>query len=195
MKRIILILAKNSLRSGEKLKVAAYCRVSTERETQKNSIDTQIKYYTELIQTNPEWDFAGVFYDYRSGLRKEKRNGLDSMHKKAYRGEIDYIITKSISRLSRNVLDTLTIIRSLKAKGINIYFEKENLNSLEAEKEIDIAFNGVLAQEESRNLSENVQWGYKRKFERGDDFVGKMPIGYKRDNENELIKIAENIKK
>lgn len=115
---------------------------------------------------NPEGDFAGVFYDYESGLRKEKRNGLDAMLKKAYRGEIDYIITKSISRLSRNVLDTLTIIRSLKAKGINIYFEKENLNSLEEEKEIDIAFNGVLAQEESRNLSENVQWGYKRKFER-----------------------------
>ncbi|WP_349947460.1 recombinase family protein [Lacrimispora sp. BS-2] len=107
--------------------------------------------------------------------------------KKAYRGEVDYIITKPISRLSRNVLDTLTIIRSLKAKGINIYFEKENLNSLEAEKEIDIAFNGVLAQEESRNLNENVQWGYKRKFERGDDFVGKMPMGYKRDNDEWIV--------
>ncbi|WP_398444728.1 recombinase family protein [Sedimentibacter sp.] len=71
-------------------------------------MDTQIKYYTELIQTNPEWDLAGVFYDYESRLRKEKRNGLDSMLKKAYRGEIDYIITKSISRLSRNVLDMLT---------------------------------------------------------------------------------------
>jgi site-specific DNA recombinase len=109
------------------------------------------------------------------------------MLKKAYRGEIDYIITKSISRLSRNVLDTLTIIRSLKAKDINIYFEKENLNLLETEKEIDIAFNGVLAQEESRNLSENVQWGYKRKFERGDDFVGKVPMGYKRDNDEWIV--------
>ena len=187
MKKIIFIPAKNSLRSGGKLKIAAYCRVSTERETQKSSIDTQIEYYTELIQMNPEWDFAGVFYDYESGLRKEKRNGLDTMLKKAYRGEIDYIITKSISRLSRNVLDTLNIIRSLKAKGINIYFEKENLNSLETEKEIDIAFNGVLAQEESRNLSENVQWGYKRKFERGDDFVGKMPMGYKCDNDEWIV--------
>ncbi|WP_312354008.1 recombinase family protein [Aminipila sp.] len=192
MKKITFIPAKNSLRSGGKLKVAAYCRVSTERENQKSSIDTQIKYYTELIQMNPEWDFAGIFYDYESGLRKEKRNGLDAMFKKAYRSEIDYIITKSVSRLSRNVLDTLTIIRSLKAKGINIYFEKENLNSLETEKEIeiDIAFNGVLAQEESRNLSENVQWGYKRKFERGDDFVGKMPMGYKCIN-NEWIVVPE----
>lgn len=140
-----------------------------------------------MIQENPEWDFAGVFYDYESGLRKEKRNGLDAMLKKAYRGEIDYIITKSISRLSRNVLDTLTIIRSLKAKDINIYFEKEDLNSIEAEKEIDIAFNGVLAQEESRNLSENVQWGYKRKFERGNDFVGKIPMGYKRDDDEWIV--------
>jgi len=81
------------------------------------------------------------------------------------------------------VLDTFTIIRSLKAKGTNIYFEKENSNLLEAEKEIDISFNGVLEQEESRNLSENVQWRYKRKFERGDDFVGKIPMGYKRDND------------
>lgn len=136
-----------------------------------------------MIQANHEWDFAGVFYDYESGLRKEKRNGLDDMLKKAYRGDIDYIITKSISRLSRNVLDTLNIIRSLKARNINIYFEKENLNSLETEKEIDIVFNGVLAQEESRNLNENVQWGYKRKFERGNDFVGKIPMGYKRDND------------
>lgn len=143
-----------------------------------------------MIQANPEWDFAGVFYDYESGLRQEKQNGLDAMVKKAYRGEIDYIITKSISRLSRNVLDTLTIIRSLKTKGINIYFEKENLNSLETEKEIDIAFNGVLAQEESRDLSENVQWGYKRKFERGDDFVGKMPMGYKHLN-NEWVIVPE----
>lgn len=190
MKKIIFIPAKNSLRNNRKLKVAAYCRVSTERETQQSSMDLQIKCYTDLIRANPEWDFVGVFYDYESGLRKEKRNGLDSMLKKAYRGEIDYIITKSISRLSRNVLDTLTIIRSLKAKGINIYFEKENLNSLEAEKEIDIALNGVLAQEEIRNLSENVQWGYKRKFEKGDDFVGKMPMGYKNVN-NEWIIIPE----
>lgn len=144
------------MKSTGKLKVAAYCRVSTERESQQSSISLQIRYYTDLIQNNPEWELAGIFYDYESGLRKEKRSGLDAMVQKAYRSEIDYIITKSISRLSRNVLDTLTIIRSLKARDINIYFEKEDLNSLEDEKEIDIAFNGILSQEESRNLSENI---------------------------------------
>ncbi len=191
MKKITFIPVINSLKSTGKLRVAAYCRVSTERESQQSSIDLQIKYYTDLIQTNPEWEFSGVFYDYESGLRKEKRNGLDAMLQKAYRGEIDYIITKSISRLSRNVLDTLTIIRSLKAKGINIYFEKEDLNSLEAEKEIDIAFNGVLAQEESHNLSENVQWGYRYKFSKGDDFVGRIPMGYRRDNDEWIVSPEE----
>ncbi|MHB8171932.1 MAG: recombinase family protein [Thermincolia bacterium] len=191
MKKITFIPAKDLLKNTGKLKVAAYCRVSTEMESQKSSIDLQIRYYTDLIQKNPEWDFAGVFYDYESGLRKEKRNGLDAMLQKAYRGEIDYIITKSISRLSRNVLDTLTIIRSLKAKGINVYFEKENLNSIEDEKEIDIVFNGVLAQEESRNLSENVQWGYRHKFGKGDDFIGKIPMGYRRDNDEWIVSPEE----
>lgn len=161
MKKITFIPVKNSLQNKGKLNVAAYCIVSTERETQQSSIDLQIKYYTDLIQKNPEWDFSGEFYDYESGLRKEKRNGLNTMLKKAYRGKVDYIITKSISRLSRNVLDSLNIIRSLKARGINIYYEKENLNLLETEKEIDIAFNGVLVQEESRNLSDQNVLGGK----------------------------------
>ncbi len=83
MKKIIFISAKKPLKNNGKLKVASYCRVSTERETQKSSIDIQIKYYTDLIQANPEWDFAGVFYDCERGLRKENRNGLDSMLKRA----------------------------------------------------------------------------------------------------------------
>jgi len=128
-----------------------------------------------------------VFYDYESGLRKDKRNGLDAMLKKAYKGEIDYIITKSISRLSRNVLDILVIIRGLKERGINIYFENENLNSIDTKKEIDIAFNGALAQEESRNLSENIQWGYQRKFERGDNLAGKSPMEYRCENDKWII--------
>lgn len=103
------------------------------------------------------------------------------MSKKAYQGEIAYVITKSISRLSRNALDILTIIYGLKARGINIYFENENLNS------IDIAFKGVLAQKESGNLSENIQWGYQRKFERGDNVAGKSPIGYRCKNDEWII--------
>ncbi|MCR2043772.1 recombinase family protein [Anaerosalibacter massiliensis] len=83
MKKITIIPVKKSLESNGKLKVAAYCRVSTERESQRSSIDLQIRHYAELIQNNPEWDFAGVFYDYESGLRREQRSGLEAMLKKA----------------------------------------------------------------------------------------------------------------
>lgn len=90
------------------------------------------------------------------------------MINKACTGEIDYILTKSLSRLSRNVLDTLIIIRKLRERGINMYFENENLNSIEDEVEFAITLSGILAQEESRNINENIQWGYQRKFRNGD---------------------------
>ncbi len=188
MKKVIHIPPIKSSKTSGKLRVAAYCRVSTEYDSQKSSIDLQIRYYTNLIQGNAEWEFAGVFFDYESGLRRDRRDGLEDMLKKALQGEIDYIITKSISRLSRNVLDTLIIIRTLKERGINMYFEKENLNSIEDKKEIDIAFSGVLAQEESRNLSENIQWGYQRKFEKGS--ASRSLMGYAREN-NELVIVPE----
>ena len=110
------------------------------------------------------------------------------MINKACSGEIDYILTKSLSRLSRNVLDTLIIIRKLKERGINMYFENENLNSIEDEAEFAITLSGILAQEERRNLSENIQWGYQRKFGNGDIFTKyKNTMGYKCDNGNLVI--------
>jgi len=103
-------------------------------------------------------------------------------------GEIDYILTKSLSRLYRNVLDTLIIIRKLKERVINMYFENENLNSIEDEAEFAITLSSILDQEESRNLSENIQWGYQRKFEYGDIFTKyKNFMGYKCENGNLVI--------
>ena len=110
------------------------------------------------------------------------------MINKACAGEIDYILTKSLSRLSRDVLVTLIIIRKLKERGINMYFKNENLNSIEDEAEFAITLSGILAQEESRNLSENIQWGYQRKFENGDFFTKyKNFMGYKYENGNLVI--------
>ena len=113
---------------NKKLKVAAYCRVSTKFESQQSSIDLQVSNYETIIQSNSQWEYAGVYFDYGSGLRQKGRSDLENMINKACAGEIDYILTKSLSRLSRNVLDTLTIIRKLKERGINMYFENENLN-------------------------------------------------------------------
>ncbi len=173
---------------NKKLKVAAYCRVSTKFESQQSSIDLQISHYKNVIQSNPQWEYAGIYFDYGSGLRQKGRSNLEDMINKTCSGEIDYILTKSLSRLSRNVLDTLIIIRKLKERGINMYFENENLNSIEDEAEFAITLSGILAQEESRNLSEKIQWGYQRKFENGDIFTKyKNFMGYQCENGNLVI--------
>jgi len=121
----------------QKLKVAAYCRVSTKEEQQQFSLKSQIEYYTYLINNNFGWKFAGVFFDYgKSGLRKSGRIGLELMLKKVWKGGIDLIITKSISRFSRNTLDSLILIRELKERKIYMDFEKENINSKDENSEL-----------------------------------------------------------
>ncbi len=163
----------------KKLKVAAYCRVSTSGPAQLRSLDIQIKTYTNMIRSHPDWIYAGVFYDVESGLRRNGRSELDKMLKKASKGKIDYIITKSISRVSRDTLEILKIIRFLRERGINMYFETEDLDSINVDKEFEITLRGMLAQDESRNTSENIQWGFQRKFEKGDIFTKyKNFMGY-----------------
>lgn len=160
----------------QKKKVAAYCRISTEFEEQHRSLAAQMGYYKEKIQSNPDWLPAGVFFDCESGLRIEKRSGLKKMMELVRLGQIDYILTKSISRVSRDALDTLLIIRELKERGVDMYFEKENIHSIDSAKEIDIALGAALAQEESHNLSENISWGYKRKCETGAKSLLLKPV-------------------
>lgn len=163
----------------KKLKVAAYCRVSTFKPAQMRSLEIQIKTYEKMIRNHPDWTFAGVFYDVESGLRRNGRTDLNKMLRKAAKGEIDYIITKSISRVSRDTLEVLQIIRFLRERGINMHFETEDLDSINVDKEFEITLRGMLAQDESRNISENIQWGFQRKFEKGDIFAQyKNFMGY-----------------
>lgn len=178
MKKIIFIPAK--LPECKKARVAAYCRVSTLSKIQRESLDWQITHYTNMILENPDWILAGVFYDIgKSGLRKEGRPGLKKMLEKAYKGQIDYILVKSISRLSRDTLELLKTIRALRERGINMYFETENLDSIKFENELEITLRSMLAQEESKNTSENIKWGFRRKFERGEIFTKyKNFMGY-----------------
>ena len=178
MKKVIFIPPK--LPEYKQLKVAAYCRVSTLNRIQRESLEWQMKYYTDMISENPDWIFAGMFYDVgKSGLRIKGRAGLDKMLKKVSRGKIDYILVKSISRLSRDTVDVLKIIRDLRERGINMHFETENLDSIKLENELEITLRSMLAQEESKNTSENIQWGFQRKFEKGDIFTEyKNFMGY-----------------
>ena len=182
MKEIICIPGR---RKKKNLKVAAYCRVSTKEESQQGSIDSQALYYEQLINENPNWILAGIYVDYGSGLRRNGRDSLELMVEDACNGKIDYIITKSLSRFSRNTVDALEIIRLLKGRRIAMYFENEKIDTLEQASEMELAIRCALAQEESRNMSENITWGYKRKFERGDYFVKyKRFMGYRCEKGN-----------
>ena len=181
MKNVRIIPIKP--KENKRLRVAAYCRVSTSGPEQLRSLEIQIKTYTKMIKSDPNWLFAGVYYDVESGLRRSGRKSLDKLLKKAAKGKIDYIITKSISRVSRDTLEILQIIRFLRERGINMHFENEKLDSIEADKEFEITLRGMLAQDESRNISENIQWGIQRKFEKGEiytkykNFMGYTCVG------------------
>lgn len=162
--RKIEVPQKDTIR---KLRVAAYCRVSMKYESQKSSIELQKEYYESYIKEQPNWLFAGVYVDYGSRVRIDKRAAFQKMIQKAVNGEIDCIITKSISRFSGNTVDMLQTIRLLKEKGVTVWFEKENIRSTDENMELAITIHTMLAQEEIRNMSENIQWGFKRRFEQG----------------------------
>ena len=152
----------------KKKRVAAFCRVSTDHEEQEGSFRNQVDYYTRLIETTPGWELAGIFADDGiSGTGTKKRCGFMDMIDACERHEVDFVITKSISRFARNTADSLFYSRKLKNLGIPIYFEKENVNTMEASGELMFTILSSLAQEESRNISENTQWGIRSKFQQG----------------------------
>lgn len=143
MKNVRIIPPKP--KENKKLRVAAYCRVSTSGSEQFRSLEIQIGAYKKMIRSHPDWLFVGVYYDIESGLRRTGRKSMDKLLKKAAKGKIDYIITKSISRLSRDTLEVLKIVRFLRERGINMHFENEKLDSIEADKEFEITLRGMLA--------------------------------------------------
>ena len=165
---VILIPAKPKEVKKQKLRVAAYCRVSSADPEQIASLESQVYYYERKIKSNKSWLYRGVYYDVGSGLRTEQRKGLAKMLRQAEKGKIDLILTKSISRLARNTVDVLEATRMLKDKGVDMFFENENLKLSDQQTELMLAILSAVAQEESRNISENIKWGYQRKFERGE---------------------------
>lgn len=187
MKKIRLIPVPP--KEPKRLRVAAYCRVSTRSKEQRASLFRQIWAYMNQILNHPDWEFAGIFYDFgKSGLRKRGRTGLEKMLKQAKAGEVDYILTKSVSRVSRDTLEILNIVRYLKERSISMYFENEKLDSMNPEAEAYITLAGAVAQEESRNMSENMQWAVKRNFEQGIFANYKAFMGYRCvDGELEIV--------
>ena len=145
---------------GKRIKVAAYCRVSTDDEDQLNSYRVQKDYYTRYIANNEKWEFVDVYADEGiTGTQVKKRDEFLRMIKDCEKGKIDMILTKSVSRFARNIVDSLSFVRKLKAMGIAIYFEEQNINSLKEDSETYIGIYSVMAQSESENISANVKWG------------------------------------
>ena len=174
-----------------KMRVAAYCRVSTDSEEQLNSYEAQKTYYTQKIQDSPDWEMAGIYADEGiSGTSLKKRTQFNKMITACKRGHIDLIITKSLSRFARNTVDCLDTVRLLKANGIGVYFEKENINTLTESSEFLITLFSGFAQAESESLSKNVAWGKQKSAEAGKvTFQYKKMLGYRKgaDGQPEIV--------
>ena len=180
-KNITVIPATLNLHTGVpksanvKRRVAGYARVSTDSDEQFTSYAAQVDYYTSYIKSNPNWAFVDVYTDEGiSGVMTKNRDGFNRMISDALAGRIDLIVTKSVSRFARNTVDSLTTVRKLKEKGVEVYFEKENIYTLDSKGELLITIMSSLAQEESRSISENVTWGQRKRFA-----DGKVSMPYK----------------
>lgn len=179
MKRITKISENKGNAVVKKLRVAAYCRVSTASDEQLVSLAAQKAHYENYIEANDEWKFAGLYFDEGiSGTKKEKRDGLLSMIADCEKGRIDLVITKSISRFARNTTDCLEMVRKLLDLNIYIYFEKENLNTGAMESELMLSILSSLAESESVSIAENSKWAVKRRFQNGTFIISYPPYGY-----------------
>ena len=177
MKKITKIEANQKEESI--FRVAAYARVSTDEEAQLVSLKTQKAHYEKMIAENNSYTFAGLYFDEGiTGTKKECRDGLLKMLKDCEDGKIDFILTKSISRLARNTTDCLEIVRRLLDLNIGIYFEKENIDTRTMESELMLSILSSLAESESRSISENNKWSIKKRFQNGTFIISSPPYGY-----------------
>lgn len=172
-----------------KIKVAAYCRVSTDSDEQATSYEMQVEHYTDYITKNPEWGLVDIYADDGiSGTNTKKREEFNRMIEDCMAGKIDMIITKSISRFARNTLDCLQYIRKLKDKNISVFFEKENINTMDTKGELLLTIMASLAQQESQSLSQNVKMGIQFRYQAGKVQVNHNRfLGYTKDEEGNLI--------
>lgn len=191
VRKVTKISSNNILKSPEgKIKVAAYCRVSTDNDEQLLSLEAQRIHYESYIKSNPKWEYVGIYYDEGiSGTKKENRTGLMQLIEDCENKKIDFIITKSISRLVRNTTDCLEIVRKLTDIGVYIYFEKENINTKSMGSELMITILSSLAENESLSISENNKWTIQKRFKSGTYKISYPPYGYYYENGN--IKVNE----
>lgn len=191
MKRITKIEENRALSIKKKTRVVAYCRVSTASDEQLISLDTQKAHYEDYIKSNAEWEFAGIFYDEGiTGTKKECRDGLNSLVAACEKGLVNMIITKSISRFSRNTTDCLELVRKLISLNVTVIFEKENINTGSMESELMLSILSSLAESESVSISENSKWSIQKRFQNGTYIISYPPYGYENVG-GEMIVVPE----
>ncbi len=183
----VIVIPPKKKKLKKRLRVAAYCRVSTETDDQAASLKTQIKNYESEIRENPDWDFVGVYCDIKSGLRVENRKSYNEMLEKCRLGEIDLILVKSISRYARNVYDGLVDLRYLKSIGVDIWFEINGMK-LSTARDSDFAIMLAVAQSESEAKSGNIKFGIEHGFKTGKSKIyDRICYGYSQDENGKLI--------
>lgn len=191
--RVIPAKTKNRIKSespdGQKKRIGVYARVSTATEMQTSSYELQVSYFTDYVQKNPEWVLVDVYADEGiTGTSTKNRTEFNRMIQDCKDKKIDYIITKSISRFARNTLDCLHYIRMLKGLNIGVFFQKENLDTLDSKSELFLTILSSLAQEESRTTSENVKWGIQKRFAQGKIHCPTTYfLGYDTDEDGNIV--------
>ena len=181
--------------NNHKLRVAAYCRVSTSSIEQLSSYEAQKEFYTKTITANPEWEFAGIYADEGiSGTGKDKRNEFLRLISDCEQMKLDLVLTKSISRFARNTTDCIETVRKLKALGIAVQFEKENINTMSAESELILSILSSIAAEESKSISQNLKWSHQKRACEGNPMCSRRLLGYDHIKDNQLVINPEEAK-
>ena len=187
MERIVQRVQFPEAQKVKLLRTAAYARVSSGKDAMLHSLSAQVNYYNDLIQSNPEWLFCGVFADEALTGTKDNRENFQKLLSECRAGRIDLVITKSISRFARNTVTLLETVRELKELGVDVYFEEQNIHSISPDGELMLTILASYAQEESLSASENQKWRIRKDFERGR--MGSITmLGYKR-NKNGVLEI------
>ncbi|EHJ7843724.1 recombinase family protein [[Clostridium] innocuum] len=191
--QVIPAKAKDTAKKKKNLRVAPYCRVSTDNDEQQRSYEIQVKAYTDQVNAHPGWELVKVFADDGiSGTSKKKRNDFNEMVEMALNGEIDMIITKSVSRFARNTVDALDTIRQLRAKGVDIFFEKDNVHTLSQKGDFLVTILSSQAEAESYNISESIKWGKRKKMKHGQARMSTAFFGFTRDEKTDEIIFVED---
>lgn len=181
-------------KKAEKIRLAPYCRVSSDSADQMHSFATQIRYYSEYEKKNPQYQIVDIYADEGiTGTEMEKRDEFNRLLRDCKRGKIDRIITKSVSRFARNTEELIATLRMLKEFGVSVYFEEQGIDTQQMNMEMIVTFPGMAAQQESETISGNVRWGIKKRMESGDFVISNPPYGYTLVDKKMVVNEAEAI--